>query len=52
MAGKRSFVIVGAGHCGGRAAERLRANGFDGRILLVGAEDELPYERPPLSKPC
>ena len=44
------LVIVGAGHCGGRAAEALRRLGYDGRLLLVGAEPDLPYERPPLSK--
>ncbi|MEO7124344.1 MAG: FAD-dependent oxidoreductase [Lacisediminihabitans sp.] len=44
------FVIVGAGLAGAAAAEALRARGFDGRIVLVGAENELPYDRPPLSK--
>lgn len=44
------IVIVGAGHSGGRAAESLRALGFEGEILLVGDEPHLPYERPPLSK--
>jgi 3-phenylpropionate/trans-cinnamate dioxygenase ferredoxin reductase subunit len=43
-------VIVGAGVAGGRAAETLRAEGFAGRIVLIGAEPERPYERPPLSK--
>src|SRR5215212_7647309 len=45
-----TFVIVGAGLAGAKAAETLRDEGFDGRVLLVGAEAELPYERPPLSK--
>jgi 3-phenylpropionate/trans-cinnamate dioxygenase ferredoxin reductase component len=45
-----TFVIVGAGLAGAKAAETLRAEGFGGRIVLVGAEPELPYERPPLSK--
>ena len=45
-----TFVIVGAGMAGGKAAETLREEGFDGRIVLVGAEAERPYERPPLSK--
>ena len=45
-----TFVIVGAGLAGAKAAETLRAEGFDGRLLLVGEEDERPYERPPLSK--
>jgi len=44
------FVIVGAGHAGGRAAESMRALGFEGAILLIGDEPHLPYERPPLSK--
>ena len=45
-----TFVIVGAGMAGGKAAETLREEGFDGRIVLVGAEAHRPYERPPLSK--
>ena len=45
-----TFVIIGAGMAGAKAAEALRAEGFDGRLVLVGAEQELPYERPPLSK--
>jgi 3-phenylpropionate/trans-cinnamate dioxygenase ferredoxin reductase subunit len=45
-----TFVILGAGQAGGRAAETLRREGFDGRIVVVGAEPERPYERPPLSK--
>ena len=44
------IVIVGAGHSGGRAAEALRAAGFAGPILMLGAEPYPPYERPPLSK--
>lgn len=43
-------VIVGGGVGGARAAEGLRSWGFTGRIVLVGAEPEQPYERPPLSK--
>jgi 3-phenylpropionate/trans-cinnamate dioxygenase ferredoxin reductase component len=43
-------VIVGAGLAGAKAAEALRDEGFDGRIVLIGDEAELPYERPPLSK--
>lgn len=46
----RTFVIIGAGQAGGRAAEGMRAAGFAGRIVLVGAEEHPPYERPPLSK--
>jgi len=45
-----TFVIVGAGLAGAKAAETLRAEGYDGRIVLIGAESERPYERPPLSK--
>jgi len=44
------MVIVGAGLAGAHAVETLRDEGFDGRIVLVGAEPERPYERPPLSK--
>ena len=44
------LVIVGAGLAGAKAAETLRAEGFDGRLLLLGEEAERPYERPPLSK--
>jgi 3-phenylpropionate/trans-cinnamate dioxygenase ferredoxin reductase subunit len=46
----QTFVIVGAALAGAKAAETLREEGFDGRIVLVGAEPERPYERPPLSK--
>jgi 3-phenylpropionate/trans-cinnamate dioxygenase ferredoxin reductase subunit len=44
------LVIVGAGHAGGRAALALRAEGYAGRLVLIGDEPHLPYERPPLSK--
>jgi 3-phenylpropionate/trans-cinnamate dioxygenase ferredoxin reductase component len=50
MPTKPTFVIAGAGLAGAKAAETLRAEGFDGRLLLVGEEPERPYERPPLSK--
>ncbi len=46
----QTFLIIGAGQAGGRAAETMRAEGFDGRIVLVGEEAHVPYERPPLSK--
>jgi 3-phenylpropionate/trans-cinnamate dioxygenase ferredoxin reductase subunit len=46
----RTFVIVGAGMAGAKAAETLREKGFEGRVVLIGEEDEQPYERPPLSK--
>jgi 3-phenylpropionate/trans-cinnamate dioxygenase ferredoxin reductase component len=45
-----AHVIVGAALAGAKAAETLRAEGFDGPVVLIGAEPELPYERPPLSK--
>jgi 3-phenylpropionate/trans-cinnamate dioxygenase ferredoxin reductase subunit len=45
-----THVIIGGGLAGAKAAEALRSEGSDGRIVLVGAEDERPYERPPLSK--
>jgi 3-phenylpropionate/trans-cinnamate dioxygenase ferredoxin reductase subunit len=44
------IVIVGASLSGAKAAEALRAKGYDGRIVLIGEEEHLPYERPPLSK--
>ena len=50
MADRRTFVIVGAGLAGAKAAETLRQDGFTGRVILLGSELELPYERPPLSK--
>ena len=48
--GDPGMVIVGAGQAGGRAALTLRDLGYDGRIVLLGAETSPPYERPPLSK--
>ncbi|MFF8383527.1 NAD(P)/FAD-dependent oxidoreductase [Streptomyces kanasensis] len=45
-----TFVIVGGGLAGAKAAETLRAEGFSGRVILVGDERDHPYERPPLSK--
>ena len=45
-----TFAIVGAGLAGAKAAEPLRTEGFDGRVVLVGADRERPYDRPPLSK--
>lgn len=50
MSTTRTHVIVGAGMAGAHAARTLREEGFDGRIVLIGAEDAHPYERPPLSK--
>ena len=45
-----TMVIVGASLAGGSAAVTLRQEGFEGRVLLIGAEPQPPYERPPLSK--
>src|SRR5918996_431990 len=45
-----TFVIVGGGLAGAKAAETLRDEGFDGRVVLISDEAERPYERPPLSK--
>lgn len=45
-----TYVLVGAGMAGAHAADTLRAEGFDGRVVLLGQERERPYERPPLSK--
>ncbi|MEU4393199.1 FAD-dependent oxidoreductase [Kribbella sp. NPDC023855] len=44
------IVIIGASLAGARAADFLRREGWTGQIVLIGAEPELPYERPPLSK--
>jgi NADPH-dependent 2,4-dienoyl-CoA reductase/sulfur reductase-like enzyme len=45
-----TIAVVGASLAGLRAVETLRRRGFDGRLVLIGAERELPYDRPPLSK--
>lgn len=45
-----TIAIVGGGLAGAKAAEALRAQDFDGDVVIFGAENELPYERPPLSK--
>jgi 3-phenylpropionate/trans-cinnamate dioxygenase ferredoxin reductase subunit len=50
MADQRRFVIVGGGLAGAKGAEALRERGFEGAIVLLGSEQHLPYERPPLSK--
>ncbi len=46
----KTIVIVGAGQAGASAILELRANKYEGKIILVGDEIHLPYERPPLSK--
>lgn len=45
-----TFAIIGASLAGGTAAATLRQDGFDGDVILIGAEPQPPYERPPLSK--
>src|SRR5690606_24446743 len=50
MSDSRTFVIVGASQAGGWLARTLRAEGIEGRVLLIGDEPHLPYARPPLSK--
>ena len=43
-------VVVGAGHCAGQLAARLRQEGMEGEITVIGDEPHPPYQRPPLSK--
>ena len=50
MTSPRSILVVGAGLAGARCAETLRAEGYDGELVLVGEEPFAPYERPALSK--
>ena len=45
-----TVVIAGAGLAGTRCAETLRAEGYEGEVVLVGEEPHAPYERPALSK--
>ena len=45
-----TIAIIGGGQAGGETATLLRLNRFEGRIVLIGEEDYLPYMRPPLSK--
>ncbi|MBB3040432.1 NAD(P)/FAD-dependent oxidoreductase [Nocardioides soli] len=45
-----TMVVIGAGLAGNAAAEELREQGYDGDVVLLGAEQHLPYDRPPLSK--
>ncbi|KIC37805.1 NAD(P)/FAD-dependent oxidoreductase [Leisingera sp. ANG-M7] len=44
------IVVIGAGQAGSSLVAKLRKDGFDGEITLIGAEEALPYQRPPLSK--
>lgn len=50
MAARDRIVVVGASLAGLRGAEALRAEGFDGQLVMVGEEPHAPYDRPPLSK--
>ncbi|MEU4197819.1 FAD-dependent oxidoreductase [Kribbella sp. NPDC026611] len=50
MSAEQPIVIVGASLAGETAARKLRQEGYEGGIVLIGSETELPYERPPLSK--
>src|SRR5271169_4820992 len=45
-----TILIVGGGQAGAQAIDTLRKEGFSGRLVLIGDEPELPYQRPPLSK--
>jgi apoptosis-inducing factor 3 len=47
---RRTFVILGAGAAGNAAAQQLRQAGYEGRLVLISKEMDLPYDRPPLSK--
>ena len=47
---KNGVVIVGGGHAGVQAAASLREDGYDGPVILISDENELPYHKPPLSK--
>ena len=50
MSDARTFIIVGASLAGAKAAQTLRDEGFEGKVILLGDEPVRPYERPPLSK--
>ena len=43
-------IVIGAGQAGAEVASRLRDEGYEDRIVLVGQENYMPYQRPPLSK--
>src|SRR6202140_288017 len=45
-----TILIVGGGQAGAQAIDTLRRDGFSGRLVLIGDEPQLPYQRPPLSK--
>jgi len=46
----RRIVVVGGGLAGARTCEQLRRQGYEGELILIGAEPHMPYDRPPLSK--
>ncbi len=46
----KTCVIIGASHTGAQLAVSLREGGWDGKIIMIGDEPDLPYHRPPLSK--
>jgi len=50
MAAPENIVIIGGGLAGAKAAETLRKRGYEGGVTVVGAENHVPYERPPISK--
>src|SRR3954451_21703753 len=50
MPDRETHVIVGAALAGAKTAEALRDEGFEGRVVLIGSEGEVTYERPALSK--
>ncbi|WP_336083147.1 NAD(P)/FAD-dependent oxidoreductase [Nocardia sp. SSK8] len=50
MSSNQHFVVIGGGLAAAKLAEALRANDFDGQVTVLAGEEELPYERPPLSK--
>jgi len=50
MTRRQTFLIVGGGLAGAKAAEALRSEDFGGRVVFIGDESERPYNRPPLSK--
>ncbi len=52
MTSDTTHLIIGASLAGAKAAETLRGEGFDGPLVMVGAEHEWPYERPPAAGPA
>ncbi len=45
-----TVLVIGGGQAGAQAVDTLRREGFGGRLVLIGDEPQLPYQRPPLSK--